>query len=34
MLRTFMRGAIYVALAMVALWVVVNVIGMVKFALA
>ena len=28
MLRKFMRGALYVAFAMVALWIIVNVIAM------
>ena len=32
MLRKFMRGALYVAFAMVALWV--NVIAMAKYALS
>ncbi len=30
-MRKFMRGAIYVAFAMVALWIAVNVIAMVKY---
>lgn len=34
MLRKFMRGAIYVAFAMVALWISVNVIGMVRYAIS
>lgn len=34
MLRKFMRGAIYVALAMVALWVLVNVVAMVRYAIS
>ncbi len=34
MLRKFMRGAIYVAFAMVALWILVNVIGMVRYAIS
>lgn len=29
-----MRGAIYVALAMVALWVLVNVVAMVRYAIS
>ena len=33
MLRKFMRGALYVAFAMVALWIIVNVIAMAKYAL-
>lgn len=34
MLRKFMRGALYVAFAMVALWIIVNVIAMAKYALS
>ena len=34
MLRKFMRGAVYVAFAMVALWVLVNVVAMVRYAIS
>ena len=34
MLRKFMRGALYVAFAMVARWSSVNVIAMAKYALS
>ena len=34
MLRKFMRGALYVAFAMVALWIAVNVIALAKYALS
>ena len=34
MLRKFMRGALYVAVARVALWIIVNVIAMAKYALS
>lgn len=34
MLCKFMRGAIYVAFAMVALWVLVNVVAMVRYAIS
>ena len=34
MLRKFMRGALSVAFAMVALWIIVNVIAMAKYALS
>lgn len=34
MLRKFMRGALYVAFAMVALWIAVNVIAMAKYVLS
>lgn len=32
-MRKFMRGAIYVAFAMVVLWIAVNVIAMVKYVI-
>ena len=34
MLRKFMRGALYVAFAMVALWTTVNLLARAKYALS